>query len=277
MDREFIERVGWARWTWKTIQRRVSQDVFRCDNNLTLPTGLRIRLPRESRFGTEAFKTGCDVDWGSERLFADSLDPSGVVLDIGANIGYYSLYVLPVVAAVHAFEPDPRPRAALERNLRDHPNAHIHPQAVGRSNTKGVFVSEPHSELSHLSGNSAAGCEVDVVTVDSFVHANRLHVTGIKIDVEGWDIDVIEGALTTLETQAPLLLTEATPEVRLFCLIRSLNYKVFAFTKDFRTSSHPWNRTRFRLEEIAAGSDRQTKMLFLAPARLHNKFEALAS
>ena len=272
----FANDIGLARWTWRTFLRRFSQHVLQRDSILTLPTGLRISLPRDSFFGTEAFQTNCDVDWGSERVFSAALDASGVVLDIGANIGYYSLYVLPLVSGVHAFEPDPRPLATLARNLAGRSNAYIHQVAVGRRDGKGTFVFEPHAELSHLSEDTAPGREIDLVTIDSFVVNNGLRVTGIKIDVEGWDLDVIEGGRATLESQAPVILTEAQPEARLFALIGPIGYRVFAFTRD-SSSRRPFRGVKYGFEEIDGENKPPTKMLFLVPKRLHEKFEALVS
>ncbi|MGH9615212.1 MAG: FkbM family methyltransferase [Acidobacteriaceae bacterium] len=232
-----------------------------------------MNLPRTSKFATEVFITRSNLDWGSEELFAEHLDVAGVVLDVGANIGYYSLYVLPRASAVHAFEPDPRASAVLRSNLAGHPNAHIHTLAVGSRVGKSQFALEQNSEISHVTsfanqtGNEAI--EVDVTTIDRFTEENNLNVTGIKIDVEGADLDVIEGALGTLRSQVPLVLTETKPDERLFNLIQPLGYRVFAFVKE---AGIP----RFGFREIACDSNLRTKTLFLVPPNLHSSFESVA-
>jgi FkbM family methyltransferase len=273
INSEFVKEVGTFTWVRRTIVRQFSKRVLGKDNSVVLPTGLRMLLPRASKFASEVFITGSNVDWGSEELFANHLDASGVVLDVGANIGYYSLYMLPRAAVVHAFEPDPRALPVLRLNLAGHSNAHVHSVAVGNCVGKSSFILEPNSEVSHLSDSSThhgeERYEVDVTTIDQFVAEKDLHITGIKIDVEGADLDVIEGAIQTLGSQAPLVLTETMPEERLFGLIRPLSYKVFAFIK------HP-NTSRFQLQEIAGVSTFHTKMLFLVPTRLQSTFERLA-
>jgi hypothetical protein len=50
-------------------------------------------LPPLDRFASEAYITGADVDWESERLLFSLLGKQGVFLDIGAHIGYYALYM----------------------------------------------------------------------------------------------------------------------------------------------------------------------------------------
>ncbi len=272
INSEFVKEVGTFTWLRRTIVRQFSKRILGKDNTLVLPTGLRMRLPRQSKFASEVFITGSNVDWGSEELFANHLDASGVVLDVGANIGYYSLYMLPRVAAVHAFEPDPRALPVLQSNLASHSNAHVHNVAIGKCIGKSSFILEPNSEVSHLTGLSTQlgkdSYEVDVTTIDQFVAERDLRITGIKIDVEGADLDVIEGAIKTLGSQAPLVLTETTPDERLFGLIRPLSYKVFAFIKGPNTS-------KFQLQEMVRVSTVQTKMLFLVPTILQSTFESL--
>lgn len=237
-----------------------------------LPTGPRMRLSSASKFATEVFISECNVDWGSEAIFAKHLDRAGVVLDIGANIGYYSLYVLPCVSGVHAFEPDPIARARLRQNLADHAKAQIHDSAVGLRSGRANFIIEENSEVSHLAGPRAESgkriCEISMTTIDDFVTEEKLSITGIKIDVEGADLEVIEGGLGTIGSQFPLVLTETRPENRLFDLVRPFGFRVFAFVK------YP-HAVRFGFREILEESGFQTKMLFLVPPRLHPVFEGL--
>lgn len=263
---EFIREVGIARWLRRTAIRQFSKRILRRDNRVTLPTGLRMQLPRTSRFSTEVFVTRCNVDWGSEALFAGLLDPTGAFLDIGANVGYYSLYMLPKVAEVHAFEPDTRPAVALRQNLAAHPNAYMHAMALGNRTGRAGFAQEKSSETSHLT-EGAGLHEVELTTVDHFVRERRLSVSGIKIDVEGFDLDVLYGAKHTLQSQHPLVLTEAKPEETLFNFVELLQYEVFAFV---RTSG------KFQFRELGRNHQEMTKMLFLAPPQLLHKFNEIA-
>jgi FkbM family methyltransferase len=269
---EFVKEVGVFTWLRRTCLRQFSKRILRKDNTIVLPTGLRMLLPRTSKFASEVFITGSHVDWGSEEVFANHLDASGVVLDVGANIGYYSLYVLPRISGVHAFEPDPRALTVLRANVAGHANAHIHSLAVSKGTGKSFFILEPNSEVSHLADPSTQPsderCDIEVTTIDNFVAERGLRITGIKIDVEGADLDVIEGAVRTLESQFPLVLTETKPGERLFKMIRPLGYKVFAYVK------HP-NTSQFTFQEIVGEGNFQTKMLFLVPTRLQGTFEDL--
>ena len=105
----FIKEVGPFRWVFRTVVRQFYKRIVKRDHTMRLPTGEWITLPVSNHFASEAFVTHGDVDWGSERLLEALLSRKGVFLDVGAHIGYYSLYVLPRVLAVYSFEPDPVP------------------------------------------------------------------------------------------------------------------------------------------------------------------------
>ena len=268
MNITFIRDTGVTKWILRKWIREFSTRILKQDNFLRLPTGLMIRLPKENLFSSDAFVTNSDVDWGAEKLLARNLEHDGIFLDIGAHIGYYSLYMLPLVKAIYAFEPDPRARAWLTSNLSPYPNAFVVPVAVGERSGRASYVLSRNPDTSHLSSNCTSEenvVEVDVVTVDEFVTRHNLRVTAIKIDVEGFDIAVVAGARQTLRSQAPLVLTEAKPEEKLFELISDLDYRVFAFTRDFKTR-------QVAFEELHPNSAAHTKMLFLVPARLRSEF-----
>lgn len=266
VDPEFVRRVGTIKWLRRTAIRQFCKRVLRRDNWVTLPTGLRMRLPRMSRFSSEAFVTGCNVDWGSEAILASLLDPAGAFLDIGANVGYYSLYMLPKVAAVHAFEPDTRAVVDLRKNLSAYPNAYVHFMALADHVGTSGFVQAKSTETSHLAG-SAATHEVELTTVDIFVAERQLSVSGIKIDVEGADLEVLHGAKHTLRLQHPLVLTESEPGEKLFDLIEPLGYRVFAFVG---------SEGEFHFRKFDRGNRGWTKMLFLVPPALHSRFVQIA-
>jgi FkbM family methyltransferase len=261
---EFIREVGPFQWAFRTAIRQFYKRVLKRDQEMRLPTGEWITLPVDSHFASEAFITRANVDWGSERLLYSLLGKNqGVFLDVGANIGYYSLYIIPSVTAAYSFEPDPRVRLSLERNVRSKPNIEVIPCAVGAVHGKTQFVLAQSAEVSHVSKigeSSESQIEVKITTIDAFVALRSLKVTAIKIDVEGNDSEVIAGALAVLMQQRPLVLTEATPDAQLFMLARKVGYHVFAYVRHHKT------RARSFVELVPeAPTPGVTKMLFLVP------------
>jgi FkbM family methyltransferase len=270
----FIKEVGLFRWVGRTAIRQYYKRIARHDHAMQLPTGEWMTLPIADHFASEAFITQGDVDWGSESLLFSLLEHQGAFLDVGAHIGYYSLYVLPRVLEVYAFEPDPRVRAMLEKNVGGKGNIEVSECAVGATQGKAHFTLEHHSETSHLSKDSNQHDNqvlVDVVTIDAFVGSRGLTVEAIKIDVEGHDTEVIEGALGVLQQQQPLVLTEARPDPVLFELTSRVAYRVFAYVR------HPRTRRKWFAELFAnAPIPGETKMLFLVPDRLVERLLQLA-
>lgn len=240
---------------------------------MQLPTGEWMTLPISDHFASEAFITEGDVDWGSESLLFSLLRGTGAFLDVGAHIGYYSLYMLPRVQEVYAFEPDPRLHVLLEKNIGSKRNIEVIPCAAGATQGRARFTLERHAEVSHLAKeneNPSNQIVVDVVTLDAFVAARRLTVEAVKIDVEGHDTEVIRGALNVLAQQQPLVLTEAKPDRALFDLMHRVDYRVFAYVR------HPQTRRKC-LAELFSGIPiaGETKMLFLVPDRLAEEFTRL--
>ena len=263
--------IGWLPFVRRTFVRQFYKRVLRRDYVMRLPTGLEIILPPDNSFGSEVILTGANVDWGAEAEMARHLDANGVFLDVGAHIGYYSLYMRPLVKAVHAFEPDLRTLVHLHKNLDPHPGMHVHSQAVSARAGRASFAMDRHAELSHMQAAGAAeanSTEVTVVSLDAFTEPSQLAVTGIKIDVEGSDYLVLQGANRLVDRCQPLILAEAVADEKLFRWAKSHDYRVFATVCDRASGRRPFRR-------LAAAEVGWTKMIFLVPARLQPEFNRL--
>lgn len=265
IDLNFLREVGVTRFFSRTLYRQFYKRVLRKDQRMRLPTGDMLLLPRTSRFASEAFVTGADVDWGSEKLFFMLANRSLAFLDIGANIGYYALYMRPGVSFVYAFEPDPRMFELLTAAIAEHRNVLAVPNAVGKVAGKAKFTLESGGEVSHLArvgdiGAGTADVEVDVVTVDAFVKQHGIVVASIKTDVEGFDLEVLEGAMRTMELQRPIVLSEIQPSAALDALLAAVRYRACAYIRDVRTRAKSFEHVNGALPP-----ERAAKMLFLVP------------
>jgi FkbM family methyltransferase len=259
---EFISEVGFTRWLCRTLTRRIYKQIKYSDHTITLPSGNLMRLPIRSKFASAIWVTNCNVDWGSEKLLYSLLKKAGCFLDIGANIGYYSVYMQPKVTAVYAFEPDPRAREYCRLNLENLVGVELIPMAVSNYNGSGSFIQEAESDESHLlnadSDSGARACPINVISVDEFVGERDIQVEAIKIDVEGFDWEVLLGAERTLRVQNPIVLTELKPTQIFYEFMDTLSYAVFAFVKGPGSSIA-------RLQQLNAKTVAETKMLFLMP------------
>ncbi len=262
MNWQFIREVGPAKWLYRTIARQWFKRVLRREHAIDLPTGGRFHLPLDSFCATEVYLAGADIDWGSEALFARLLAGSadGCLLDVGANIGYYSVYYAPLADRVYAFEPDEKPRRALTRNVVAHPNVEILSHAVGRRSGTARFSRSQASEISHFAAPDEDGVEVPVTAIDDFVAARGLRVAMIKTDIEGFDLEALEGARGVLQSQRPLVLSELQPAQRVSDFARDIDYRVYACARDRRTRAR-----RFVPVGPTGRADLDYKMLCLFP------------
>jgi FkbM family methyltransferase len=130
-------------------------------------------------------------------------------LDVGANEGLYTYALARWFDRVEAFEPLPESAAVIEaygaRNVR------VHRVALAARSGNGVLHvpvegDTVNSQRASLTGRGA-GREVPV-PLETIDHYGFENVSFIKIDVEGHELDVLQGAAATLAAQRPVLLVE---------------------------------------------------------------------
>ncbi len=179
------------------------------------------------------------------------IKPGDVVFDVGANFGSLTLPMAQLVGEngwVYAFEPQPQIYNLLSRNIRQNELKNIVPcnRAIGSSCGN---ISMP--DLENLNSHNYSGVSLgsgdntaEILTIDSLSLAN---VNFIKIDVEGFEREVIKGARETIKRCRPFLYVENDrPEnsSRLISDIVGLGYRLYwhrpmLFSKtNFRRNSH---------------------------------------
>lgn len=145
------------------------------------------------------------------------IKPGDIVLDVGANIGWYALNIarLTSAAQVLAFEPVPTTFAALQANIQLNQVTNITALNLGFSDHAGeaVFYFPPGgsdnasaANLSEREDVQTARCQM--TTVDEFAAARQLSINFIKCDVEGAELLVFQGAVETLRRSRPIIFTE---------------------------------------------------------------------
>jgi FkbM family methyltransferase len=118
------------------------------------------------------------------------LRPGDLFVDVGANVGNYSLWAGEIGAEVIALEPAEDTFELLTENLglNGYPVKAIRAAAGAESGTA-LFTTGLDSG-NHLAPDG--GASTDVLTIDSLV--GERPVAGMKVDVEGFEIDVLRGA-----------------------------------------------------------------------------------
>jgi FkbM family methyltransferase len=177
------------------------------DYRLVATAGGRFRVNLGDRLGSD-FYYGYDAERTDAEVFRALIDEGDVVVDVGANFGFYT--VLTAVAAgcagaVHAFEPDPDAYGLLTENiaLNGLDNVRLHNACVGAADGEANFYVMEESAFSGLSQTGRARLrdtiKVRMRRLDSVLaDEGAATVTRLKIDVEGHEHEVLAGARSTV-------------------------------------------------------------------------------
>lgn len=166
----------------------------------------------------EGYNNYQDFQVSGEAFFIEKiLVPTSpkVCIDIGANRGDYSKHLLQQTSAtVHAFEPHPVSFGELQQLQAEHADRlKAHNLAMGSDKQSGTlnFNSSAlgHASLStevngvpYLSNSDSV--EVQITTLDSWCEENEVtNIDLLKIDVEGFEDEVLVGARRVLEEIRP--------------------------------------------------------------------------
>jgi len=149
-----------------------------------------------------------------------------LAIDIGAHVGFWSKRLVEDFDIVYAFEPDQEHVECLRMNVSSH---RLVVNNTALSHYEGSITFNKYIDNSGMSRVSDQGTKVNCKTLDSY----RLRcVDFIKIDVEGHELNVLEGSEQTLDLCRPVLFIEilhnSDPTLRqlLFNYIARFNYNM---------------------------------------------------
>jgi FkbM family methyltransferase len=193
--------------------------------------GLRIRVPVDG-FGLVLDPHGelagqllfADYEHAERELVRRALRPGDVFADVGAHAGLFSVLAARIVGGtgrVYAFEPSSRTFDALRLNLRRNRVARIVvARRVALSDSDGrqaIQIGDARysawTSFGRVPPGTHAGVEeVETGTIDSLLRDGSLeHPFLLKLDVEGWELHVLQGGGETFaRDDAPHLLVEFT-------------------------------------------------------------------
>lgn len=157
-----------------------------------------------------------------ETQIACGLIPQGgVVVDIGANIGYYTLLAARAVGAtgqVYAFEPEPENFSLLVKNLRLNGYAHVQAQNAAVSDATGtlkLFVSSENKgdhRVYDAGNEKRPSVTVRVFRLDDYFADDIPQIDLLKMDIQGAEGRALEGMRGVLLSRPPrAILTEFWP------------------------------------------------------------------
>lgn len=171
----------------------------------------------------------------------------GTYLDIGANLGTHGIFfaTLPWVSKVHFFEPNPESIKYLNENIKINEvnkKAVVHEVGLGSQRARANIIKNLNNNLGADSLKATINGKIKIEALDELSIDEDIAV--ITIDVEGFEAEVLKGAIKTLKKYRPRLYVEARETTKLEELkkiLKPLGYSVkrrFNYTPTYEFKCH---------------------------------------
>ncbi len=200
--------------------------------------------PRNGFIDEQIYVSGC-YEPDILAVIKANLPVGGTYVDIGANIGQHALFAASLVGpsgSVHAFEPIKKLTEQIKLSVAIN---HYTDRFKVHNVACGAVASSAHIDINT---QNIGGSKIDTTRTDSdaiiyivpadTILADLPQINLIKIDTEGFELDVLEGLTTTLTKHKPTLIIEYSPSLwsadqrpemshRFFSILRTHGYAIF--------------------------------------------------
>lgn len=214
---------------WQVWERTVRRPW-----TVELTGNLKIRCYPHSPIASAVLYYGL-ADPMEMHFLMDFLQPQDHFIDVGANVGVYALLATSVPGVrVLAMEPSSLAYRRAEENIelnRLQDRVTLVREAAGKARATGYITMGLDAMNSLLEEGADGPAErVPVNTLDLVCSEHKLdRVTVIKVDVEGWETDVLEGALDLVYSRGPALIVEVNDPEGLETLRKRFGYECVSY------------------------------------------------
>lgn len=167
-------------------------------------------------------------------LLKKFVSPADTSIDVGANLGLYTRTLAGLSKRVHAFEPSPTMATLLRQTSAR--NVIVHETALSDSDgSAALHIPRAGDHLTHSLASLEPAAVADKDVLVAKVERKRLDtviqgdVTFVKVDVEGHELSVLQGASGLIEHCRPVFLVEVENRHR-----QNATASIFAFFEDHR-------------------------------------------
>lgn len=185
------------------------------------------------------------------------LRPGMRVVDVGANIGYFLLlfeHAIGPAGSIVCLEPEPDNARELERNIRANGLANVELLRLAAGDSDGLVSLTPGIN-GVVRPDGSGSLTVQIRRLDSLVGGR---VDFLKIDVEGFEHQVLRGAERLLREQQPTLIVEVhpglLPDPRGAAEILGFLSSVYPHVEAYRTAALPHYWTYVKTRYLQAGT-----------------------
>jgi len=234
VERVSVHRRFWSKWLMDfVVQAQI--DIFRSDRLAAVELGaagigmgdLRIHCSTGDINSSIVYLMGFSDNMTYFRIYRMFARPNSIAVDVGANLGIHTLVLADCVSrgTVFSFEPRRSAYARMIDNLMENgiTNVAASDQALGDAIGVGcLLVDENDFNIGKSHLGEQGGQAVEVTTLDDALKNSSSAVSLIKIDTEGYELQVLRGASRTLTDHKPVIVCEFTPSAYSFCDLKHL-------------------------------------------------------
>jgi FkbM family methyltransferase len=155
------------------------------------------------------------------------------IIDVGANYGFISLALstnLSKDSIVFSFEPHPQlveafKKSILKNNIK---NIHLENVAVGDlRNRISLNLMGQTSNILDTGIEVVEKIEIDQIFLDDYFLSNQIKPDFVKIDVDGYELNVLKGMKNTIAKYLPILVVESNGNHEIIDFLKQYDYDLF--------------------------------------------------
>ena len=184
---------------------------------LSINNDISIHVPNSTKYMTTYILLEQE-DWFETEMnfIRNYIKPDMNIIDIGSNHGVYTLNFAKCInnqGNIFSFEPTPKTHRLLQESIKYNgfSTIKLYREALSHKVGEATFYSSENSELNSLGKIATASEQISVKTntLDNLSHLfNRIKIDFIKIDAEGEETNILEGATHFLKHHNPLIMFE---------------------------------------------------------------------
>jgi FkbM family methyltransferase len=224
----------------RSVAWLVNKKTLRKPWTLSVYGDMKLHCYPDSIIALHVVQRGEFHDWDTAKFITEFLRECDTFVDVGANIGLYTLPAAAKKALVIAVEPSAKNRGRLEENLALNGLTTVKIEACALGESEGEMAFCDDDALAHveLAGN---GPKVPVRRLDAILPEGEISL--LKVDVEGFELAVFRGAEMAMRAgKLPVILFEmnhsyeryGVTEAQIFGFLRERGYQIARYEHDAR-------------------------------------------
>ena len=242
MDRKLISFLAKKPAAWASCIKVAGAMLMKRRKITVKREGIRLTVRVGNGRGLFCAVAGTEYE-AEMRWFLAKMKEGDLFVDVGANIGIYTLHASRRVGKkgkVFAFEPTPETFSDLQQNVQSNRCSNVTCEKIALADQIGearlVECGRAASNRISLLSTTEKSTKISVGTLDDYCIKNRIQkIDFIKVDIEGGEADFFSGGIQTLKKDKPIILFESAHTGPAYLereILRGLGYNLYIFNRE---------------------------------------------